>query len=239
MANPFNESDPVRKTYFINESERSVDPADDVGKVVQLEADGKIDGSFLRASKIEKFTSSGTWTKDEGLQYIIVEVQAAGGNGATGVDNGSTGSPGGGGGGGGYTKKLIPASALGASETVTVGGVGSNSSFGLHCSATPGANASGRTGGAGGQGFDGDINLGGSDGSPGERPSAVVTLGGRGGSAFMGGGGREGEGTAPAGNASPGKDYGGGGGGGGASDSGTMGAGGAGAPAIVIVTEYY
>lgn len=47
MAAPFNEIDPVRKTYFINESERSVDPADDVGKVPQLEENGELSPMFI------------------------------------------------------------------------------------------------------------------------------------------------------------------------------------------------
>lgn len=47
MALPFNDIDPVRKTYFINESERSVDPADDAGKVVQLEGDGFVSEAFI------------------------------------------------------------------------------------------------------------------------------------------------------------------------------------------------
>jgi len=46
MALPFNESAPVRKTYFINDSERSVDPADDAGKVPQLEANGLLSKRF-------------------------------------------------------------------------------------------------------------------------------------------------------------------------------------------------
>ncbi len=48
MAEPFNETDVVRKTYFINESERdTVTPANDAGKVPQLEVDGKLSGGFL------------------------------------------------------------------------------------------------------------------------------------------------------------------------------------------------
>lgn len=42
MAAPFDDVNPVRKTYFINESEKAVDPADDEGKVPQLERAGHL-----------------------------------------------------------------------------------------------------------------------------------------------------------------------------------------------------
>lgn len=48
MAEPFNDTDVVRKTYFINASERAGDPADDEGKVAQLEEDGKLSPIFTR-----------------------------------------------------------------------------------------------------------------------------------------------------------------------------------------------
>lgn len=186
---------------------------------------------------VQTFTTTDTWTKPDGLKYVVVEVQAAGGNGADGVDNGSTGSAGGGGGGGGYSKKIITAASLGTTETVTIGAVGNNSSFGSHCSATFGANGSAITGGNGGVGVDGDVNIGGSDGATAQNTSTSSTSGGSGGSAFLGGGGKAG--TGAGGNGAAGNNYGGGGGGGGAADSGSMGTGGAGAPAIIIVTEYY
>jgi len=189
--------------------------------------------------QVVTFTSSGTWTKDAGLKYVIVEVQAVGGAGANGVDNGSTGTPGGGGGAGGYTKEILLASALGATETVTIG-VAAQSSFGSLCSATHGANASSNAGGAGGVGSGGNINIGGGDGGPGQDTSAVEAFGGYGGNSFFGAGGAAGFGVNVSNrNGTAGKNYGGGGGGGGSDDSGTMGTGGAGGPAIVIVTEYY
>jgi len=193
----------------------------------------------LSAPQVVTFTTSGTWTKDAGLKYVVVEVQAVGGAGAAGVDNGATGTPGGGGGAGGYTKELILASALGATETVTIG-VAASSSFGSLCSATHGADASSNTGGAGGVGSGGDVNVGGGDGGNGQEESATPTLAGIGGSSFFGAGGRSGSGTnVSKRNGVAGKNYGGGGGGGGAEDSGTMGTGGAGGAGIVIVTEYY
>lgn len=51
MAEPFNNTDVVRETYFIDESERDTGtPANDVGKVVQLEADGYLSEQFIRAA---------------------------------------------------------------------------------------------------------------------------------------------------------------------------------------------
>lgn len=51
MAEPFNEIDPVRKTFFIDETERSVDPADDAGFVPQLGLDGFISTDFIRYAR--------------------------------------------------------------------------------------------------------------------------------------------------------------------------------------------
>ena len=130
---------------------------------------------------IETFTANGTWTKPDGLKFIIVEVIGGGGGGG-GVegDTGDTANSGGGG-GGGYTLKKILASSLASTETVTIGAggaggtgfsggtAGGTSSFGTHCSATGGSQGSGngpsplvpRRGlecGAGGIGIGGDVN---------------------------------------------------------------------------------
>lgn len=48
MAEPFNDTDAVRKSYFINDSERSVDPTEDEGKLVQLESDGRFSTAFVK-----------------------------------------------------------------------------------------------------------------------------------------------------------------------------------------------
>lgn len=180
--------------------------------------------------------SPATWTKPSGLKYVVVEVQAAGGAGADGQDNGATGRAGGSGGGGGYSKKLIAAATLGATETVTIGTTTNPSSFGSHCSATSGTAASGGTRGLGGVGSSGDINSRGGDGSNANNSSSGGSNGPAGGSSVLGGGGGGGD---PSGNnATAGGNYGGGGGGGGG-DAGGGSSGGAGAPAIVIVTEFY
>ena len=188
--------------------------------------------------------SPATWTKPAGLKYIEVEVQAGGG-GAGGVS--SDGNATGGGGAGGYSKKIIAATSLGDTETVTIGAggagsvnngaAGGNSSFGTHLSATGGAgtNTKGKLGGAGGAGSDGDINIDGGDGGSAAFDSTYGgTTGNNGGASFFGGGGR---GTLSA-TASNGRAFGSGGGGITASNDNDY-AGGTGASGIVIVKEFY
>ena len=156
--------------------------------------------------------SPATWTKDAGLKYVIVEVIGGGGGG-----EGDSATGGGSGGEAGYSREMIVAASLGATETVTIGaaGVGSGatgtgetaggtSSFGSHCQST-GGSGGGTSGGAGGVGSGGDINGTGKSGDFSDAEN---------GGTF----GRFGSGGQGAGTSNPGL------------------AGGAG---IVIVTEYY
>lgn len=186
---------------------------------------------FLRAPSksptVQVFTASGAWTKPAGLKYIVVEQQAPGGNG----DN-----VGAGGGSGGYAKKIIPASSLAGSETVTIG---ATTTFGSFITTTAGADASGGTPGAAGTASGGDINIAGQQGQRGQAfsaPSSSNTIydGGDGGSSPLGMGGK---GTRHSGspgswtsgnNATSGRGY---GAGGGDNQSGSGG--------IIIVYEYY
>ena len=138
----------------------------------------------------EIFTATGTFTKS-GLPayatHITVHVWGAGGGGGAG--NTSTPSRGYPAGGGGYSMERLAVSALGATETVTIGAGGAGggssgisgsgggtSSFGAFCSASGGAGggagqagASALAGSAGGYGTGGDLNLYGQSG-------AIVTL---------------------------------------------------------------
>ena len=161
------------------------------------------------------FTANGTYTKGtNNPSFVIVEVVGGGGAGQ-GYPSSSTGSiAGAGGGGGGYARKIILASSLGASVTVTVGtgGIGgtgagpagNTSSFGAFCSATGGGSSviTGVYGPQGGIGVNGDINIvGGGGGTGGIGPSmggstfysgntrSSVNGGGNGTSGILGAGG--------------------------------------------------
>jgi hypothetical protein len=205
------------------------------------------------------FASSGTWTKDTGLKAVMSEVVGAGGGGSTRGTVGKTTYGGAGGGGGGYSRKMILAASLGATETVTVGtggtasktgttntdgGTGGTSSFGSHCSATGGGGgqkydgASPATlssvGGSGGTGSNGDINV---TGSPAASTVTAAATDGALPAAALGSGGFGARSTSTAiVNQSNGNLYGGGGGGG--YQSGTNNAG-TGADGVVLVWEFY
>jgi hypothetical protein len=173
------------------------------------------------------YTNSTTWTKPAGLRYVRARVQAGGGGGDS-----NTGTPGG---GGSYGERIIAASLIGASVSVTVGGGGAGgiypggsggngggSSFGSFVSTNGGTGGftGGGTGGAAGSG--GDLNLPGGDSNQ-ASPK-------RGGDSFLGFGGAGQVGVV----GKPGTGYGGGG-----NSGGGTGNGGAGAPGAVIVEEYY
>jgi len=226
----------------LGENDGRVPTADEKAILVAIEA-----GTYFPTPQVVTFTSSGTWTKDAGLKYVVVEVQGGGAGGNGGGDTGSGISPcGAGGAAGGYSRKLILAAALGATETVTTGGGGSagagnngvatagaTSSFGAHASATGGGIVGGNSivSGLGGIGSNGDVNVSGGSGESGSNPGQA---GATGGNSMLGGGGR----GVPNASGAVGGLYGGGGGGGDSTSSnGTPG--GAGAGGIVIVTEYY
>jgi hypothetical protein len=191
-------------------------------------------------------TAGNTWTKPDGLKYVVVELVGAGGSGGTNNGEGT-----GGGGGGGYSRKIITASSLFHLEPVGVGkgggsptsgdnGVaGGSSYFGAHCSATGGSGGEGGSssgaagGGVGGVGTGGDVNArggGGTGGGTDAGSASSISAPGAGGSSYFGGGAQA-PGTGDAG--INGGAYGGGGSGHGSSSQGL------GADGVVIVTSYY
>ena len=131
------------------------------------------DGSVLTSApsgipvKIDVFTANGTWTKPAGAKSVHVVVIGGGGGGGSGRKSASAAvgaASGGGGGGAAYSERILDASILGATESVTVGaggaggasqttnstngnnGVsGGNSSFGSFVIASGGTNGGGGT----------------------------------------------------------------------------------------------
>jgi len=71
-------------------------------------------------SSVQIFTSSGTWTKTEGITKVMVEVQGAGGSGSAHASNDTLT---GGGSGGGYARKFLDVSSI-STSTITVGAGG-------------------------------------------------------------------------------------------------------------------
>jgi len=210
------------------------------------------------------FTSSGTYTPNAKMVYCDVRVVGGGGGGGGGAAGSSTVVSGGGGGGGAsFGRGIFSAATIGASQTVTIGALGTGGSTGNNpgnagTDTTFGALLTGK-GGAGGSGSaagSGTSAAGGAGGVStlgsgfyaiaGQKGGvslcfAITGLGALGicgiGGASQLGNGAVGvvSGAGVNGNAASG--YGAGGGGGG-SNTGATAAGGNGTPGICIVIEY-
>ena len=180
---------------------------------------------------VDTFATSGTWTKRTGIKYISVSITGGGGGGG-GATN-ATGS--GGGGSGAYCTRIILASQLGATETVTCGAAGAAGSSGT--GGTGGVTSFGSffsaNGGVGGQGN--GSNAGGAAGAVSTNSTSVIgtvgadgagTSGGAGGKSFFATGGTGGSGAGTFGS-----------GGGGA--NGNVTTGGVGGLGYCLVTNYF
>lgn len=223
-------------------------------RLSRVKYDGKPQVGLGVAPTVQIFTSSGTYTKPAGLVAAIVEV--CGGGGGGGGVAGATGNGSGGGGGGASTMRRLLASAIGATETVTVGAggaggdtaggdgaTGGTSSFGSLVDAPGGGGGGGASGGGfdlggigGVTGTNGDVFFEGGDGAGNVFVSSTLGIAGGGGPSRFGGGGR-GRNSNGAGVGDAGGQF--GGGGGGSYSTGSAHVGGAGAAGVVIVTEYY
>ncbi len=217
------------------------------------------------------FTSSGTFLPTSGLSFAIIEVcGGGGGGGGCDVFVSVTGAitVGGGGGGGGYSREIVTAATIGASQTVTIGAGGAGGAPGINAgaaggttsvgsiiSATGGAGGAARVingtsatalGGAGGVGSGGNFNITGEPGFTGlsGQENAVYGFGisGKGGNSYFSGGGAAvvAQIFVTSFNGNAGTNYGGGGSGAVNFDTtaGTSKAGGDGAGGIVVITEY-
>jgi len=227
---------------------------------IQFYSGGAVGNSVSQiVSKVNKqvFTSSGTYTPISGMLYAQIECLGGGGGGVglSGISGDSLGAPGGG--SGGYSRVLVTAATVGASQTVTVGGGGSAgpggggaggngsaSSVGSLCVANGGSGGGTTTwvGGAGGTVGTGDLAMPGAGGGSGQFATiSTVQLSSGYGAASAFGGGVPGATTASgcvAGNAgSP--NTGVGGAGADCYNTSATAAGGVGKGGIVIITEFY
>jgi hypothetical protein len=205
---------------------------------------------------IQTFTSTGTYTPTSGMVYCVMECWGGGGGGGGCAAGSGNYAVGGGGGAGGYSRKASSASAVGASQSVTIGAAGSagssgnnaggnggDTSVGTICVGKGGTGGGGGNtttagvGGLGGIAGTGDITGLGMNGGTGVSMATVVTstgVSGAGGSSLVGSGGRAI--TGAAGSGEGGTGTGSGGSGGNTTNGNTTG--GAGTKGYVAITEY-
>ena len=137
----------------------------------------------------QEFNGSGTWNKPAVGTVAFIQCWGGGGSGG----RAGAGDGGGGGAGGAYAERWMALSALGSSETVTIGAggaaqtvdntngnVGGNTTFGsVHVAAGGGGAGSGTAadnggGGGGGPGQNGGSSAAGASGGPGASPAGTI-----------------------------------------------------------------
>lgn len=170
------------------------------GEARLIQCDGSVFTSIVVSPFSRTFTSSGTFTKPPGYNYFGGEMWSGGASGqrASGSTNGGSGS-----GGAACLPFVLPASVVGATETVTIGAgglgvsvdgpgnVGGSSSFGaLITTAKIGFNPFGAVGSGASPG-----GLGGSIGQSADFQGGTAGVNGVGGTSFYGGGGGAGNNT--------------------------------------------
>lgn len=210
---------------------------------------------FVRTN-IQKFTASGTYTPTTGTKYAIMECIGNGGGGG-GAASSTGAASGGGGGAGSYSRVVVTAASIGASQTVTVGATGTGGtagnnagtnggdvSIGTLCVGKGGTGGNGAAanssaaGGAGGVAGTGDVTSVGNGGTGGG--GATITTAsvprGIGAASFLGGAPTGQQYIQSTGNA--GNNYGAGGNGGYSFAAGGNAAGGTGSTGIAIITEF-
>jgi hypothetical protein len=95
------------------------------GQVLMSQGSSDPVWSTPSSGNLNVFSSSGTWTKPSGVNFIRVEAWGAGGGGGSGQSGAVTTAAGGGGGGGGCTIAVFPASTVASSVAVLIGAGGS------------------------------------------------------------------------------------------------------------------